>query len=47
MRDDFDHLIAHSMACTLENEVGCAMGHEWLRFGSFHEVIKGEEMEMP
>ena len=29
--DDFDHLIAYSIACTLENNVGFAMGHEGLK----------------
>ena len=43
--DDFGHLIAYSMACTSENDVGCAMGHEELRFGLLHEVIKGEDLE--
>lgn len=40
MGDDLDHLIVHSMACTLEEDDGCAMGYGSLRFGSLHEVIK-------
>ena len=38
-------IILLSVACTLENDVGCAMGHEELRFGLLHEVIKGEDLE--
>lgn len=40
MRDGIDNLIAHSMTCTLEEEVGCARKYGRLRFGSPHEVIK-------
>ena len=43
--DDFTHLIVHSMACTLEDGVGCAMGHEELSFRSLHEEIKNEFLE--
>lgn len=43
--DNFDHLIAYSIACTLENDVGCAMGHEEFKFGSLHEVIKGDVLD--
>ena len=39
--DDFDHLIAYSMACTLENHVQQrAMGHEGFKFVSLHKMIK-------
>ena len=43
--DDFDHLIAYPVACTLKSNNGCAMGHEMLRFESLHEVIKGNILE--
>ena len=42
--DDFEHLIAHAMPCTLESGVGCAMGYGVLRFGSLDEVIDGDAL---
>ena len=27
VRDDFSHIIVHSMACTMEKDDRCAMGH--------------------
>lgn len=43
--DEFDHIIAHTMSCTLEKEDVSAMAYEELRFGSLHEVIKGDVLE--
>ena len=36
---DFDHIIAHTMSCTLEGDDGYALGLEWLRFGSLIEAL--------
>lgn len=43
MRDDFDHLIAHSLAWTLEESDVYAMGYDRLVFGSLLEVIDLEQ----
>lgn len=37
--DDFDLLVAYSMACTLESDDVCAMEYEKISFGSLDEVI--------
>ena len=36
--DYFDHLIAHSMTCTSENDDLCATGHRGLMFELLYEV---------
>lgn len=45
IEDDFDHLVAHVMSCTLESGVGCAMGNRMLRFRSLDEVINVDDLE--
>lgn len=32
---EFDHLISHTMAYTLEESSVCALGSDYIRFGSF------------
>ena len=41
--DGFDHLIAHALSCTLENEDVRDMSYGGLRFGSLDEVIKVDD----
>ena len=42
--EDFEHLIAHALSCTLESEDVSAMEYEGLKFGSLDEVIKVEDL---
>ena len=44
-RDEFDHIIAYSMFCTLENKDVSAMEYEELRFGSLYKAIKREDLK--
>ena len=37
---ELDHLVAYSMACTIENSDECEMKYRMIRFGSYDEVIK-------
>ena len=41
---DFEHIIAHALSCTLENEDVSAMEYWELKFGSIDEVIKVEDL---
>lgn len=41
---EFDHLVAYSMACTLESEDVSAMEYGKMCFGSLDEVIKVEDL---
>ena len=43
--DDLGHLNGHSMACTLEDEIGSARKYEGLNFVSLHEVNKDMQIE--
>ena len=42
--DDFEHLVAHAMSCTLEGGAECTMGYGVLRFGSLNEVINNDDL---
>ena len=42
---DFDHLVAYSMVCTLENEDVNAMEYGRINFGSLDEVIKVDDLD--
>ena len=37
---EFDHIVAYSMACTIENDDEHELKHRVIRFGSLDEVIK-------
>ena len=37
---EFDHLVAYSMACMIENDDECELKYKVIRFGSLDEVIK-------
>ncbi|XP_057548207.1 uncharacterized protein LOC130826654 [Amaranthus tricolor] len=43
--DDFEHLVAHAMSCTLESSVGCVMANEVLRFGSLDQVLHEDDLK--
>ena len=45
MTDEFDHLIGHVLACTLESEDVSDMGNERISFGSLDEVINDDDLE--
>ena len=42
--DEFDHLIAYALACTLESEDVNSMGFGRICFGLLNEVIIGDGM---
>ena len=42
--EDFQHLIAHALSCTLESEDVSEMEYRGLKFGSLDEVIKVEDL---
>ena len=42
---DFDHLVAYSMACTLESVKVCVMEYGTISFGSLDEVIDVDDLE--
>lgn len=44
INDDFEHLVAHTMSCTLENGAECAMGKGVLRFWSLDQVLSDDDL---
>ena len=42
--DDFEHLVAHAMSCTLESGAECAMGSGVLRFDSLDQLFDDNEL---
>ena len=42
--DDFEHLVAHAMSCTLESGVECATENRMLRFGSLDQVLNDDDV---
>ena len=42
--EDFKHLIAHALSCTLDSEDISAMEYGGLNFGSLDELIKVEDL---
>ena len=42
--DGFDHLVAHTLSCTIEDEVVCAKKYGSIYFGSFDEVSIGDDL---
>ena len=42
--DDFEHLIAHTLSCTLESEDVSVIEYGRLKFGSLDEVIKVDDL---
>ena len=43
--DEFEHLVAHAMSCTLESCVESVMGNEVLRFGSLDQVFNENDLK--
>jgi hypothetical protein len=41
--DGFDHLVAHALACTLEDDVVCAKEYGSICFGSLDEVMTSDD----
>ena len=41
---EFDHLVAYSMACTIENDDEHELKHGVIRFGSLDEVSVGDDL---
>ena len=41
---EFDHLVAYSLACTIESDVVSARKYESISFGSINEVIDGDDL---
>ena len=42
--DRFDHLVAHALSCTFEDDVVCAKEYGSICFGSLDEVIKVDDL---
>ena len=43
IEDDFEHLVAHAMSCTLES--GVVLGNGVLRFESLHQVFNDDDFK--
>ena len=41
---EFDHLVAYSMICTIENDDEHELKHAVIRFGSLDEVSVGDDL---
>ena len=43
--DSFDHLVAHSLSCTIKNDGVYEKEYESIYFGSLNEVINDDDLE--